>query len=47
MNALFGGYALEKERNYGVILFDFASPALARPFFYVSFDRIAGDVFAV
>ena len=30
MNALFGGYALEKERNYGVILFDFASPALAR-----------------
>ncbi len=30
MNALFGGYALEKGRSYGVILFDFASPALAR-----------------
>lgn len=30
MNALFADYALEKGRSYGVILFDFATPELAR-----------------
>jgi 1-phosphatidylinositol phosphodiesterase len=30
MNALFAGYALEKGAHYGVVLFDFAEPALAR-----------------
>lgn len=30
MNALFASYELERGRNYGVVLFDFAAPELAR-----------------
>ena len=30
MNGLFSDYALRKGANYGIVLFDFASPALAR-----------------